>query len=113
MMVLRLQSTVGTVVKSGDHGDPVGVLTALNTQRYKDAPCMRDIKAFILRHCTSESTKADLEKVSDSLCESPLNLTDFRTRSIMMLTFALEMQSLKCAVMCYEAYSDVLWLLLA
>lgn len=59
-----LQSTVGTIVKSGDHGDPVGVLTVLNTNRYKSLKFMLDIKAYLLKHCKLPSTKQDLETVS-------------------------------------------------
>ena len=61
---IPLQSTVGTVVKSGDHGDPVGVLSVLNTKRYEALQSLKEIKAYLLRHCKSDSTKASLESVS-------------------------------------------------
>ena len=59
-----LQSSVGTVVKSGDHGEPVGVLTVLNTHRYKALQCLKEIKSYILKNCKSAEKKASLEAVS-------------------------------------------------
>ena len=59
-----MQSTVGTIVKSGDHGEPIGVLSALNTQRYKDLQCLKEIRTYLTRNCKAESKKAALEKAS-------------------------------------------------
>lgn len=59
-----VQSTVGTVVKSGDHGEPIGVFSALNTQRYRDLQCLKEIKTYLSKNCKSQSTQAALDKAS-------------------------------------------------
>ena len=58
-----MQSTVGTIVKSGDHGEPIGVLSVLNTQRYKDLQCLKEIRIYLTKNCKAKSIYAALEKV--------------------------------------------------
>jgi len=68
---LHLQSTVGTVVKSvGEEddgtdrgGDPLGVISVLNTERYRQLNCLEEIKAYLLSRCHHPECKATLEKV--------------------------------------------------
>lgn len=41
------QSTVGTVIKTGEEESPIGVITALNLGRYKDSSCMKSVYEFL------------------------------------------------------------------
>ena len=67
-----MQSTVGTVVKSvGEEdeveedsgGDPLGVISVLSTERYRQLKCLEEIKTYLLSHCDNAECKATLEKV--------------------------------------------------
>jgi len=62
------QSTVGTAVKTGEDDDPIAVMTALNTQRYKDKECMGQIRAFLLKKCSDEAVRRQFEKVRAAGC---------------------------------------------
>lgn len=57
------QSTVGTVVKTGEDEDPVAVMTVLNTQRYKQLECMQQIRAFLEARLPEGELRQQLSKV--------------------------------------------------
>ncbi len=55
---MELQATVGSLVKTGVDGDPLGLVTILNTKRYGQQLCMHQILDFLkLSSPTSEKTK--------------------------------------------------------
>jgi hypothetical protein len=72
-MHFEVQNTVGTVVKSvGDDdedvgGDPLAVISVLNTHRYKDLKCLAEIKSYLLSHCESAVCKSAMNAVFPSL----------------------------------------------
>lgn len=55
------QSTVGTVVKTGEDDDPIAVMTALNTRRYADRPFMREARDFLLKRASTAAAAAAAE----------------------------------------------------
>ncbi|KAL2635317.1 hypothetical protein R1flu_006796 [Riccia fluitans] len=59
--IFLAQTTVGTVIKTSDDDNPIGILTALNLARYKDRRCMKEICQYLLKNCTSSSEKEKLE----------------------------------------------------
>lgn len=56
------QSTVGTVIKTGEEESPIGIITALNLGRYKDSNPMKSVYKF-LKDNVSEPAK--LEAIFD------------------------------------------------
>lgn len=56
------QSTVGTVVKTGEDDDPIAVMTALNIQRYHDLQCFKEIHAFILGKLSDSAAQDQFKK---------------------------------------------------
>lgn len=60
------QRTVGTVVKTSEADDPIGIITVLNLQRYSTAGCLQEIEKFLLKHCKDADVEAKLEKVTKS-----------------------------------------------
>eukprot|EP00250_Pteridium_aquilinum_P019415 c24424_g1_i1 orf=509-1402(+) len=56
------QSSVGTVIKTGEDESPIGVITALNLGRYKDKSCMQAVFNF-LKINVSDAT--ELEAIFD------------------------------------------------
>ncbi|BDA42499.1 Protein bcp1 [Coccomyxa sp. Obi] len=59
------QSTVGTTVKTSEEDDPIGVITALNIQRYHKLSCLKEVCQFLLKQCQDEQLKAKLQEVWD------------------------------------------------
>lgn len=59
---------MGTVVKSGDDEDPIGVFTALNTTRYAEMQSLADTKQYLLEHCSEEGTRAKISAVRLRTC---------------------------------------------
>lgn len=57
------QRTVGTTVKTSEEDDPIGVITALNIQRYHNLSCLREVCQFLLKQCQEEQLKAKLQEV--------------------------------------------------
>ena len=58
-----LQSSVGTVVKSGEDEDPIGVASVLNLHRYRDLECLQQIAAYLTEHCSDTKLKQQLTAV--------------------------------------------------
>lgn len=58
-----MQPTVGTVVRTGEDEDPIGVMTVLNTQQHKQQPFMGQIKQYVLGKCKDAAVKEKLSKV--------------------------------------------------
>lgn len=54
------QSSVGTVVKSGEDEDPIGVVSPLNLQRYRDLEALQQIGQHLLEHCSDAKRKQQL-----------------------------------------------------
>ncbi|KAL3692542.1 hypothetical protein R1sor_006193 [Riccia sorocarpa] len=59
--IFLAQTTVGTVIKTSDDDNPIGILTAFNLARYKDLRCMEEIHKFLLKNCSERSTNEKLE----------------------------------------------------
>lgn len=57
------QNTVGTTVKTSEEDDPIGVITALNIQRYHKLSCLKEVCQFLLKQCQEEQLKAKLQEV--------------------------------------------------
>ncbi|CAD7704099.1 unnamed protein product [Ostreobium quekettii] len=65
--VIIHQKTVGSVVKTGQESDPVGVISVLNIQRYSSLGCIAELKGFILSHCPGQGgEKEQLSQVLSS-----------------------------------------------
>ena len=65
------QSTVGTVVKTAENDDPIGVLTALNIQRHAALGCMHEIRDFLRRRCKDSGLAAKLQEVCSNPAATP------------------------------------------
>ncbi|KAL2635321.1 hypothetical protein R1flu_006800 [Riccia fluitans] len=57
------QTTVGTVLKTSEDENPIGVLTVLNLARYKDQRSMHDIHRYLLENCCVKSVRERLEAI--------------------------------------------------
>jgi protein BCP1 len=53
---------VGTVVKTGEADDPIGVMTVLNLQRYKDKAFLEQLKEFLLEKCEAKELQEKLKQ---------------------------------------------------
>jgi hypothetical protein len=62
-----MQKNVGTVVKTAETDDPIGVATVLNLARHSTLGSLKELKEFMLKHCPSMDLRAKLEKVCMSL----------------------------------------------
>lgn len=54
------QSVVGTVIKSGEDEQPIGVASLLNVKRYQSLEAMQQIKAHLIRCCSDGAAKEHL-----------------------------------------------------
>jgi hypothetical protein len=54
---------VGTVVKTGEADDPIGVMTVLGLQRYKGKAFLGELRDFLLEKCESKELQQKLEQV--------------------------------------------------
>ena len=50
-------------MKTSEEDDPIGVITALNIQRYHKLSCLKEVCQFLLKHCQEEQLKAKLQEV--------------------------------------------------
>lgn len=62
-MVPHPQSAVGTVVRTGEDEDPIGVMTVLNTLQHQQQAFMSQIKNFMLARCKDTAVKEKMKKV--------------------------------------------------
>jgi hypothetical protein len=62
-VLCRVQSQVGTVVRTGADEDPIAVMTVLNTQQHKGSGFMSHIKDHMLSKCKDTAVKQQLSKV--------------------------------------------------
>lgn len=53
---------MGTVVKTGEADDPIGVMTMLNLQRYKDKAFLEQLKEFLLEKCEAKELQEKLKQ---------------------------------------------------
>ena len=60
---LNVQRSVGTVVKTAETDDPIGVATVLNLSRHSTLRGLQDLKAFLLNHCPTKELQAGLNEV--------------------------------------------------
>ncbi|GMH32410.1 hypothetical protein BSKO_00244 [Bryopsis sp. KO-2023] len=60
------QSRVGTVLKCGEDGSPIGVASVLNFQHYKQLVTLSTVKSFILNRCTNAEEKKKLHSAMES-----------------------------------------------
>ena len=63
MSRLIAQRSVGTVVKTAETDDPIGVATVLNLSRHSTLGGLQDLKAFLLKHCPTNELSASLKEV--------------------------------------------------
>jgi hypothetical protein len=56
---------VGTVVKTGEADDPIGVMTVLSLQRYRAKECLGQLRDFLLEKCEGEELQAKLKQVRE------------------------------------------------
>ncbi|EIE20943.1 hypothetical protein COCSUDRAFT_43807 [Coccomyxa subellipsoidea C-169] len=59
------QKSVGTTVKTSEDDDPIGIITALNLQRYHQLGFPKEVRLFLLKHCQDKELKAKLQEVWD------------------------------------------------
>lgn len=50
-------------MKTSADDDPIGVITALNLQRYHQLGCLKEVREFLVKQCRDEEVKPKLEKV--------------------------------------------------
>lgn len=60
------QSTVGTVLKTAEDEDPIGMVTALPLRRYGSLACLNQILDFLTSKCKAKSTREALSKAWDA-----------------------------------------------
>lgn len=67
------QKSVGTVVKTAEDVDPIGLLTVLALARHRELTCLRQLLAFLRQRCPDKAAEQRLlqarfscEKLSDS-----------------------------------------------
>ena len=68
-----LQARVGSVIRTGEDGDPLGLITVLNTRRYAELQCMRQILGFLIQNAPTSEDGAKLQQVGEivNVSESP------------------------------------------
>jgi len=54
---------VGTVVRTGEDEDPIGVMTVLNTHQHKQQPFMQQIRQYMVDKCSEAAAKDAIIKV--------------------------------------------------
>ncbi|BBN04628.1 protein BCP1 [Marchantia polymorpha subsp. ruderalis] len=59
--IFLAQTTVGTVVKTSNDDNPIGILTALNLARYKDRACMKEIYQYLWKNSNGKAERENLE----------------------------------------------------
>ncbi|KAG6551356.1 hypothetical protein Mapa_007142 [Marchantia paleacea] len=59
--IFLAQTTVGTVVKTSNDDNPIGILTALNLARYKDRACMKEIYQYLWKNSNGKAERQKLE----------------------------------------------------
>ncbi|KAK9867431.1 hypothetical protein WJX84_011170 [Apatococcus fuscideae] len=57
------QARVGSVIRTGEDGDPLGLITVLNTRRYAELQCMRQILGFLIQNAPTSEDGAKLQQV--------------------------------------------------
>lgn len=57
------QRTVGTVLKTAEDEDPIGVATVLNLKRHSKLEALKQIKEFLMRSTKESAMKSNIEKV--------------------------------------------------
>ena len=62
-----VQSTVGTVLKSAEDADPIGVLTVFNIAKHRDDDCIKQIKDYAMEKCENELLKSQFREAGDSV----------------------------------------------
>eukprot|EP00850_Spirogloea_muscicola_P014051 SM000098S25131 [mRNA] locus=s98:375450:378335:- [translate_table: standard] len=75
------QHTVGSVVKTAGEDSPIGVISILSPERYRDKQCMKDLQSFLRKKCGGKPEAAGLEalwaagrsNVGLLVCERVLN----------------------------------------
>lgn len=50
------QKRVGTVLKTGSDGDPVGVVSVMNLQRHADVSFLKELRSHLKRRCQDQDT---------------------------------------------------------
>eukprot|EP00882_Tetradesmus_deserticola_P020570 GHRQ01022224.1.p1 GENE.GHRQ01022224.1~~GHRQ01022224.1.p1 ORF type:complete len:254 (+),score=93.39 GHRQ01022224.1:84-845(+) len=60
------QSSVGTVVRTGEDEDPIAVMTVLNTQQHSQAGFMGQIRQYVLGKCRDTAVKDKVAKAWDA-----------------------------------------------
>ena len=61
---MNSQATVGSVIKTGEDGDPLGLVTVLNTQRYSGLQYMQQILEFLQHNAPTPTDASRLQQVS-------------------------------------------------
>ncbi|KAK9806700.1 hypothetical protein WJX73_010128 [Symbiochloris irregularis] len=56
------QATVGTVIKTAEDEDPLGLISVLNLETHRQLQCLRQIRAFLQRGCSDEIQISRLEE---------------------------------------------------
>lgn len=64
---MPLQSTVGTVVKTAETDDPIGVATVISLSRHSTLSSLEELKSFMSKHCLTKELRAKLEEVGDAV----------------------------------------------
>lgn len=57
------QKTVGSVVKTGEDGDPIGIISVLNLRKHKDMAFVKEIEAHLRSKCPEKESQQELDKV--------------------------------------------------
>lgn len=57
------QKTVGSVVKTGEDGDPIGIISVLNLHKQKNMAFVKEIEAHLRSKCPEKEFQKELDKV--------------------------------------------------
>eukprot|EP00850_Spirogloea_muscicola_P016229 SM000130S27116 [mRNA] locus=s130:216772:219735:- [translate_table: standard] len=79
--IIVAQRTVGSVVKTAGEDSPIGVISILSPERYREKQCMKDLQSFLRKKCGGKPEAAGLEalwaagrpNVGLLVCERVLN----------------------------------------
>jgi len=58
---------VGTVVRTGEDEDPIGVMTVLNTHQHKQQPFLQQIRQYMVDKCGEAAAAAQQQRQQQEL----------------------------------------------
>lgn len=57
------QSTVGSVVKTGEDGDPIGIISVLNLHKHSNMTFVKELKSHLRCKCPDKESQKEIDRV--------------------------------------------------